>query len=97
MPLYKKSNIEELRRHEAISDLVARAIDNPLVSSESMVLLFESMASQISTYERTGYNIINTALQKQIDENGTFKVFLEGYIDEAQTITVLQAIQASLA
>lgn len=91
MPLHSRNP-----RKAAIDSLINRGIENPLVDNAALVSLFESMTPQALTFERTGYDTITPALQSQIDNDGPYKAFLLGYVDEAQTVTVFQAIQATI-
>jgi hypothetical protein len=84
-------------RQAAISNLIERAFANPLVDDAEMVALFESMAVQVMTFERTGADTLTPALQAQVDSMGPFRQFLLGYADEDGTLTVFDAIKATLA
>lgn len=96
MPIQNTNSTDRENREAVIQSLIDVATANPLVDSNNMVALFAKYTIEVIVFERTGTNLLAAAFQKEIDEGGTFKAFLEGFIDSGNKVTVLQAINLAL-
>ena len=97
MPLYKNPSLIQ-QRQDAISDLIKRGFENPLVNDNDLVGLFEKYSAQTTKFEHTGVNDISPALQAEIDTADTYAVFLQTDIDPDPevTVTVQESIDITL-
>jgi len=85
-------------RKMVLAEIARDAIDNELIDNAGIVKMYEDFAKQCEVYKYMG---MKDPLIEALDdeaENDTFgnKAFLESFVDEGETITILQVIKSRL-
>ncbi len=90
--------IEVEERKGKLANLIYQADNNPKVDSEQMIAFFRTLAIDVEEYKYfpTGYDALVAKVIWLASNANEWQPFLNGYVDEGNSIKVFQAIIGGL-
>ncbi len=90
--------IEVEERKGKLANLIYQADNNPKVDSEQMIAFFRTLAIDVEEYKYfpTGYDALVAKVIWLASNANEWQTFLNGYVDEDNSVKVFQAIIGGL-
>lgn len=83
-------------RISIVNSIINSGLNNPNISSVYMAMIFKEISGEVLVFERTGIDLITSALQDMVNNNHPLKPALEAEYIPNSGISVLQAISGAL-
>lgn len=91
------STLTQEQREQAVANIIAAGIDNPLLEAGDMRDLFTVYFNEAVIYERLGrMDLLNDLDNEALNDTNGMAEFLNTVANPATGVTVLQAIKATL-